>query len=101
MDKKMLKNYLIKELGFAKKDAQEETDKFILNATIELQNEFEFYLRYKRFSDSLITVKGYTAQILLESNLAENPYAAHNMMRQLIAEPDKMLQGIQSGFKTK
>lgn len=101
MDKKMLKTYLIEELRFTKKDAQEETNKFTLNATIELQNEFEFYLRYKRFPDSLITVKGYSAQILLESNLAVNPYAAYNMMRQLIAEPDKMLQGVKLGFKRK
>ncbi len=101
MDKKILKNYLVKELRFSQKEAQEETDRFILNATIELQNEFEFYLRHKRFTGEPITVKGYTAKILIDSKLAVNPYAAYNMMRQLIAETDKMLQGIQSGFKTK
>lgn len=101
MDKKILTTYLIKELGFSKKEAQEETNKFTSNATLELQNEFEFYLEHKYFSGNLITIKGYTAKILLESKIAINPYAAYNIMRQLSDEPDKMLQGIQLGFKMK
>ena len=59
------------------------------------------FILYKQFADELITVKGYNAKSLLDANLAVNPYAAYNMMRQLITDPDALLQGIRMGFRVK
>ncbi len=101
MDKKNMMNYLVKELSFSKAEASEEFEKFTSATTAELQDEFEYFIKNGTFADNLIEVEGYTARILLESKLAVNPYAAYNIMQQLIAEPEKMMQGIKSRFRTK
>ena len=101
MDKKIFIKYLVNELGFSKIEALDEFNNFSSKATSKLKEEFEYYIKNKTFSKDLISVKGYTAKILLESKVVINPYAAYNIMRQLMDNPEQTLRGIQSHFRVK
>ena len=96
----VIASYLTKDLHVSKETAAKIMVKFSQPECQEVLRELLYYLGTKKFPSNPVSINGFTAPFLYRKypRVVATPFAAYNILADLILNPATMLKALKNGL---